>query len=555
MSVTGTPPTPAPAPAPAPADPTKVTLTIDGHTVTVPKGTNVLEAAKTLGIDISAFCYHPGLPIVAQCRQCLVSVENNPKLQPSCQQVCGNAMVVHTTDAQSTLARKQQLEFTLLNHPVDCPICDKAGECTLQKLYFEHDNADSRVDVPKVHKAKVVDLGPTIVLDQERCILCSRCIRTCDVVAGDHQLEFAHRGDHEVLTTAPGAQLDNPYSLNTVDVCPVGALTAKDFRFTMRAWELDATPSVCNGCATGCNIEIHHKHERAWRLVPRHNPDVNAYWMCDEGRFTYHDLRDKRLAGAIVDGLPAGWDRAVAVAADRLAPLRLRVVDEPAAVAVVLSAVCSNEDNYALAKLAGAWGLKAVFATGRPDVASRADGRLRVADRNPNRAGVSAIANALGLAVTPATTANLEAVRVLVTLGDVLPDVADARLREITVIAIAAHERGPITHPYLDDHNVKHTWYANVVLPVADWAEAAGTITNTKGHVQRMHAAFPAPGQALPGWEAIVRLAQAVGTPGVSWTHAREVFAEMTAAVPAWNGLKWAREARPLALRFAGTRG
>ncbi|MGH9888983.1 MAG: 2Fe-2S iron-sulfur cluster-binding protein, partial [bacterium] len=255
-----------------------VTLTIDGMAVTVKKGTNVLEAARTLGIDISAFCYHPGLAVVAQCRQCLVSVEKNPKLQPSCQQACGEGMVVHTTDRQSVLARKQQLEFTLLNHPIDCPICDKAGECTLQKLYFEHDNDDSRVDVTKVHKAKVVDLGPTIVLDQERCILCSRCIRACDEIAGEHQLDFAHRGDHQVLTTAPGAQLDNPYSLNTVDVCPVGALTAKDFRFTMRAWELEATPSVCNGCATGCNTEVHHRNGRAWRLVPRLNPDVNKYW-------------------------------------------------------------------------------------------------------------------------------------------------------------------------------------------------------------------------------------------------------------------------------------
>src|SRR5690349_6875417 len=182
--------TPAAAPPPPP---NTVTLTIDGQPVSVPKGTNVLEAAKLLGIEISAFCYHPGLPIVAQCRQCLVSVEKNPKLQPSCQQVVAEGMVVHTTDPQSTLARKQQLEFTLVNHPIDCPICDKAGECTLQKLYFDHDNANSRVDTDKVHKDKVVDLGPTIVLDQERCILCSRCIRVCDEVAKDHQLEFAFR--------------------------------------------------------------------------------------------------------------------------------------------------------------------------------------------------------------------------------------------------------------------------------------------------------------------------------------------------------------------------
>jgi NADH-quinone oxidoreductase subunit G len=528
VSVTSAPPPQPPAAPAPPTDPTKVTLTIDGTTVTVPKGTNVLEAARTLGLDISAFCYHPGLPVVAQCRQCLVSVEKNPKLQPSCQQTCGEGMVVHTTDAQSTKARQQMLEFTLLNHPIDCPICDKAGECTLQKLYFEHDNENSRVDVPKVEKAKVVDLGPTVVLDQERCILCSRCIRTCDEVAGDHQLEFAHRGDHEILTTAPGAQLDNPYSLNTVDVCPVGALTAKDFRFTMRAWELEATPSVCNGCATGCNIEIHHKHERAWRLVPRHNPDVNAYWMCDEGRFTYHDLREARLVGATVDGLPAGWDRALATAAERVAAAK-----RDGAIAIVLSAIHSNEDNFALAKLAVAWGVKTVAIAKRPDVPERADGRLRVADVNANVAGVTAIAEALGLAVAAVAPAT----RVTVVLGDA----PFAGGKGDGMIALAAHERN-------------HVATATVALPVADWAETGGTITNNKGHVQRMHAAFPPPGQALAGWEAVVRLAQATGAP-LKWTHAREVFAEMTAAVKPWNGLAWAREARPLSLRFAGSRG
>src|SRR5262249_15328259 len=215
--------------------------------------------------------------------------------------------------------------------------------------------------------------GPHIVLDQERCILCSRCIRTCDETSGQHQLEFAHRGDHEGLTTAPGEQLDNAYSLNTVDVCPVGALTAKDFRFTMRAWELDATPSVCNGCATGCNIEIHHKNGRAWRLVPRHNPDVNKYWMCDEGRLTYHDLREDRVAGAIVDGLPAGWDRAIKVAAERVLPW---LGDSPK-VAVVLSALHSNEDNFALAQLAKQWKTPHVFVAGKPPVPARADGKLR----------------------------------------------------------------------------------------------------------------------------------------------------------------------------------
>ena len=519
-----------------------VTLTIDGQPVSVPKGTNVLEAAKLLGIEISAFCYHPGLQIVAQCRQCLVSVEKNPKLQPSCQQVVADGMVVHTSDPQSTLARKQQLEFTLVNHPIDCPICDKAGECTLQKLYFDHDNAESRVDTPKVHKAKVVDLGPTIVLDQERCILCSRCIRACDEVAHSHQLEFAHRGDHQILTTAPGEQLDNPYSLNTVDVCPVGALTSKDFRFTMRAWELDATPSVCTGCATGCNIEIHHKNERAWRLVPRHNPDVNKYWMCDDGRLTYHDLREQRLAGAVVEGLPAGWERALKAAADRIA---LAIGGDPSKLAVVLSSQCSNEDNFALAMLAKAWSTPNLFVAGKPPVPARADGKLRVADINPNTAGVAAIAQALGLAVKPSLelATAISGVRAIVMLGDVLPGVDIAKLdnKDVQVIAISAHDRGPISA-------------AKVALPMAAWAETGGTITNNQGHVQRMHAAFPPPGQAVAGWEAIVRLAQATGVK-LAWTHAREVFKDMTSKVPAWKDLAWTRDARPLALRFAGSRG
>jgi len=517
-----------------------VTLTIDGQSITVPKGTNVLEAAKLLGIDISAFCYHPGLPVVAQCRQCLVSVEKSPKLQPSCQQIAGDGMVVHTTDPQSTLARKQQLEFTLVNHPIDCPICDKAGECTLQRLYFDHDNANSRVDTPKVHKAKAVDLGPHIVLDQERCILCSRCIRTCDHTSGQHQLEFAYRGDHEILTTAPGEQLDNPYSLNTVDVCPVGALTSKDFRFTMRAWELEATPSVCNGCATGCNIEIHHKNERAWRLVPRYNPEVNQYWMCDEGRFTYHPLREQRLAIPTVDGLPANWDRAVSAAADRLAAL----LKEPSQVGIVLSEQHSNEDNFALAKLAVAWKVSHVFVGGKLPVAARADGRLRVADVNPNGAGVAAICAALGL--SPARTSVLEResppqLRALVTLGAEVPGLDNARCKELEMISIAAHDRG-------------HVPYARVAFPCASWAETSGTVTNSKGLVQRMHAAFAPPGSAIAGWEAVVRIAQATGH-RFSYAHARDVFQDMVAAVTDWKDVAWTRDVRPLALRFAGSRG
>jgi NADH-quinone oxidoreductase subunit G len=530
--------------APAPVvPPNTVTITVDGKAITIPKGTNVLEAAKLVGVDISAFCYHPGLSIAACCRQCLVSIEKNPKLQPSCQTIVADGMVVKTEDKQSTLARKQMLEFTLVNHPIDCPICDKAGECTLQKLYVENNNADSRIDTPKVHKEKAMDIGPHIVLDQERCILCTRCIRTCDEVAGVHQLEMSMRGDHEVLGPAPGAKLDNPYSLNTVDVCPVGALTAKDFRFTMRAWELEMTPSVCQGCSTGCNIEVHHKDNRIWRIVPRHNDAVNKYWMCDEGRFTYHGIREERLVVATVDGLPASWDRAVAKSAALVADFKSNI----AGLAVVLSAADTNEDNYALAKMAKTLGVANVYVGSRNAQPDRADDILRDADVNANMAGVKAIASAHGL--TLRSSAELDAalttgvITGAIVLGDVFslsPAAADA-LSALPTIAFASHDRGTVKR-------------ATVSMPISAWAEVSGTVTNRKGLVQRLHATLHPAGQAISGWDAIARVATAASIK-MSWAHARDVNKEMVSAVSAFASFTWVRDARPIQLRFAASRG
>lgn len=523
-----------------------VTLKIDGQDVTVPEGTNVLEAAKTIGTDISAFCYHPGLSIAACCRQCLVAVEKAPKLMPSCQTIARDGMVVHTKDEYSTDMRRQMLEFTLLNHPVDCPICDKAGECTLQQLYFDFDNKASRLDVPKVRKPKAVDLGPHIVLDAERCILCTRCIRVCDEVAGEHQLEMHYRGDHEELGTAPGAVLDNPYSMNTVDVCPVGALTAKDFRFTMRAWELEMMPSVCNGCATGCNIEIHHKNNRVWRVIPRENLDVNKYWMCDEGRFTYHELRQQRMAGPVLDGLPASWDRALSRAAEKLTTA---IAADKNRVGVVLSTQHTNEDNYVLAKLAREiWQLERIYVGGKPAAPERADDILRDADINPNTVGVAAIAEARQhtLRDTAALQADLLSgeLSALLVLGCEVELSAPALRKAFeleSLVVIAHREAGIAAH-------------ASVALPSAMWAEVHGTITNRHGRVQRMQAAVAPAGQALPAWEVVTRLAKAADV-ALGYSHPRTIFKEMVGSVPAFAGAEWGRTARPIQLRFAHSRG
>jgi NADH-quinone oxidoreductase subunit G len=521
----------------------QVTLTIDGRSITMPKGANVLEAARKLGIAISAFCYHPGLSIAAVCRQCLVKVEKSPKLVPSCQAICQEGMVVSTVDAEAVDARRQMLEFTLVNHPIDCPICDKAGECTLQSLYFDHDHQLSRADVPKVRKPKVVDIGEHIVLDAERCILCTRCIRVCDEVAGSHQLDMAFRNDHQELQTAPGERLDNPYSLNTVDVCPVGALTAKDFRFAMRAWQLMMTPSVCAGCATGCNVEIHHREGRAYRLVPRYNAAVNKHWMCDDGRFSYKTLHKNRLAAPLVDGLPESWERALKIASAVVWSARSR---DTRSFGVVLSPHASNEANYILFRLArDFWRAGRLYVAGADPVPARADGILRDADVTPNRTGVRAILGDAVAGDTAALAADLLAGRLeaLVVLGHeaALAEDALAALGAVALVALATSEGGLVAH-------------ANVALPVGAWAEEDATFTNRQGHVQRLRAAFAPVGRALPAWEVLVRLAQSTDAAS-QFPSARAVFDEMKRSVPQMAAAAWGQAAPIVQLRFAHSRG
>ena len=535
-----------------------VTLKIDGQTVTVPKGTNVLEAGKLCGVEISHFCYHPGLSSPAVCRQCLVDVKGAPKLVPACYTPVADNMEVATATEKVEAVRAQMLEFTLLNHPVDCPICDKAGECTLQKLYHEHDAEHSRTDVGKVHKAKKVDLGPTIVLDQERCILCTRCIRVCNEVALDPQLTMSNRGDREILTTAPGRQLDNPYSLNTVDVCPVGALTSKDFRFTMRAWELYSTDSVCPGCATGCNVEIHHAQGEAWRLVPRLNESVNKYWMCDEGRLTYKALAaGSRVVGSLLSGDPAPIDKALTFAAERMAAAR-----EAGKLAIVFGAQATNEDLWLLNKVGiGVLGATQIFVAGRPAVPAREDKILRSADVNPNSAGAKLLSGGNAGDAAALDRAILAGrVGALWVVGEDVPlsPAALEKLAHADVVVQAVH------------HN-ELTAVARVVLPASAWAEVDGTFTNRQGKAQRIRRALDPRGGSKPHWELTLALARKLGASPIGETplaslerkaavidvkeNARAVFNKMKAEVATFADAEWGKPTPLVQLRFAGSRG
>ena len=519
----------------APA-PETVTVLIDGKEHKFPKGTNLLEACQSVGAKIPFFCWHPGLSSPAVCRQCLVDIKGAPKPVPSCYTTVADKMEVTTNSPKVLDVRRQMVEFTLLNHPIDCPVCDKAGECSLQRHYFDWDGLRARNEGAKVRKGKVIDIGKHIILDQERCILCTRCIRVCNEVAKSPDLTMAFRGSHEVLTTAPGQRLDNPYSLNTVDVCPVGALTAKDFRFSRRAWELFSTPSVCPGCGTGCNIEVHTSKGKIRRLVPRENLAVNKYWMCDEGRFEYKAVHENRVLLAAVGGKRVTFESALDEAARVLWD---EIVRAPGSVGVVFSYQATNEDTHVLLRLAvGGLKIQRVYAGGRPLGGS--DTILVSADKNPNSAGVQRM-------VPPP----------LRTLKDLAYDLATGVMTTVLVLGnetVAVPATTPAALVVLASHKGPLVEAANVVLPIATWAEVDGSFTNKDGRIQRVHAAIPCAGEVVPGWRALALLAAKLGF-DLAYASAGEVFSEATNFHAFMKGATWGSPSPPVQLRFGESRG
>ncbi|MEE8147651.1 MAG: 2Fe-2S iron-sulfur cluster-binding protein, partial [Longimicrobiales bacterium] len=333
---------------------------IDGQTIEVDEGTSILEAAGQAGAAIPHYCYHAGLSIDGSCRMCLVEVEKSPKLVISCATPVAEGMVVRTDSEPVKKAVADVLEYLLINHPLDCPICDKAGECGLQDYYMEHGLYSSRMHEKKWVKGKVIDIGQ-LVLDQDRCILCTRCVRFGDEVVGDQELGFIDRGSRKTIATFMGQPLKNHYTGNLVDICPVGAFTDKDFRFQARVWYLEQTESVCPGCSRGCNIEVHHtmrrfrfEHKRVYRLLPRYNPEVNGHWMCDFGRHGYHfvDSPERLFFPLVRDGdkfSQVPWMEAMRAAAEALrGAVEAHGLE---AVAVIPSAQSANEDLFVLREL------------------------------------------------------------------------------------------------------------------------------------------------------------------------------------------------------------
>jgi len=397
------------------------TFKLDDREIPFDKGDTIIMAAYRQGIEIPHYCWHPGLSVAANCRMCLVEiapppggramlldimrwdeskkdyvVDRKPKLQPACQVQATEGMVVLSNTSKHVLdARAHVQEFLLVNHPVDCPICDQAGECKLQDYWMAHQRTGKRMRDEPVHKPKAVPFGETIVYDAERCIACTRCIRFCAEVAGDHTLDLRERGNKNEVVLSPGRTLDGDYTLMTEHVCPVGALTSSHFRFKARVWLLKETPSVCPGCATGCNmwIDVDPREQRAYRNRPRDNTSVNGYWMCDDGMMTYLREHEGRLLQARVGRDSSHADVSVESAIERAAESLKKI--PRGRLVVLLSAQASSEDNFVAAELARSLGAPLYLSAKGP---WRGDKILRNVDQNPNRAG--ALAAATGTVVS-----------------------------------------------------------------------------------------------------------------------------------------------------------
>jgi NADH-quinone oxidoreductase subunit G len=506
------------------------TVEIDGRKVEVADGKTVIQAAEQLGVEIPHYCWHPGLPIAGNCRMCLVEIEKQPKLQIACNTRVTDGMVVHTTSEKTKTAQKAVLEFLLINHPIDCPVCDQAGECKLQEYYMDYDRQKSRVPLPeKVRKKKAKPIGPLVILDQERCVLCSRCVRFVDEVTHTSDLAFYERGDHVELDLAPGKTFDNPYSGNVVDICPVGALTSRDFRFRARVWYLERAESVCGACANGCNIEIYHREGTIYRFQPRKNLDVNQYWMCDAGRLSYHGLQGEgRLTRPVVRGedefVPSTWGSALGAVAGRLGDIAKAY--GPGSIGIIVSAEAPNEEIFLARKLGAALGAKLAGVSWSPPGAFHDDFLVK-ADKNPNTRGLAL----QGLADGVAAEALLAAAA-----GGTLRALVLHRVDATAWWpgAAAALERVPFLVVLGTDHR-DAAQFADVVLPLATYAESDGTFTNFAGRVQRFRAAVEPPGEARPGWLALGELLERAGG-AVAPARAEAAFAALAAECAPFAG-------------------
>jgi len=527
-------------------------ITIDGKQIECRDGINVLQAALEAGWEIPHYCYHPGLSVVASCRLCLMEMkmphpktkemEWAPKLVPSCQTPVRDGMEVRFDSPAVRNNQERVLEYYLVNHPLDCPVCDKAGECYLQDYNFRFGKARSRAIDPK-HKNPKKDIGPRTVLYQDRCVLCSRCVRFADEIAGTGELCIVNRGNRAEIDVFPGAPLENALQGNVVDLCPVGALLGKDFLFKQRVWFLRGHDSICRACSTGCAIRVDENEHTVYRLQPRYNPGVNDWWICDEGRFGWkfiHDesrIRRPRLRRGSRVELPP-WESLPAIIRHRLEDVVAR--HGPASVAAQLSPEMSCEEAWLLATFLRSVAPEAALAMGDVQIigedrnfpAGASEGRTKFiirAEKNPNRRGVEAVLRGLGGDVR--------------SREDLLAAAAKGDYKALWIVG-GYPQAGWAGKEFLAAVG-KADWLvvqemfesgltaaAHLVLPSCAWVEREGTFMNHQGLLQLFERAINPPEGAVPDGQYLWSL---VGHAGLF--RAERVREMMSAGMPEFAGV------------------
>lgn len=531
-----------------------VNVQIDGVWHQFPRGTKMIEACRSVAVEVPHYCYHPKLSAPGNCRMCLVQMGMPPRPAPgqeptrdekgyepigwmprpviACANTVAENMGIRTKGELVEKCREGVMEFLLINHPLDCPICDQAGECRLQEFSVGFGRGASRFIDMKVKKPKNVDIGPRIRLDDERCIMCSRCIRFMAEVAKDPVLGFTQRGTHTTLTVHPGRRLDSNYSLNTADICPVGALTSNDFRFQMRVWFLKETNTIDVNCGTGTNITVWTRSNKIHRITPRQNDAVNSCWMPDSHRLNFHYIdSDARLTQPLMQGedgkhAATSWAKAYDVIAKMVKNFSTEQI------AFIASARMTNEEIFLTKQLSNLLGGSMISTVPRM---AEDDGMLIAADRNPNTTGAQLI---LG---TEKPSAKLDLIRdgvrngsikVLFSLGEDL--ISDAGFTAEDLAGLDLH-----IHSHILENPTAQT--AHIVLPSAAFTEKRGTMINLSGRIQRLNQVTIAPGQARDDWEILRDIAEAIDPASPTIPNIDNCFKKLAESVSELENLTHAR--------------
>ncbi len=535
-------------------------MKINGAEHDFPEGMSVFEACRTAGHYIPHFCYHPALKVAGSCRMCKVEIvqQGRARIDISCNVTVAEGLEINTNTPGVHKQQQMTLEYLLGNHPLDCPICDDAGECDLQDYYLKYGQHESRLIEPKLHKHhKAHDIGKSVVLDNERCILCTRCVRFTQDITKTHELGVFGMGSTEELDVLPGLKLDNDYAGNVVDLCPVGALTDKDFRFKRRVWFLSAKSSICDGCSRGCNVRIdydvnpfhgHKKtfqmkthrtpataYQRIQRLKPRFNDGVNGHWMCDAGRYGYKatDAGDRLLTPLAREGnglVELGWDEAIRRFASGLTTALSAGASK---LAIVASPKLTNEELFAV-KALFVEKLKLANVDHKLPIDPQwyGDDLLRTPDPFPNRIGAEWIGlepqgDGIGVAGLEEAVKSGKIDSLMTFLADprdFLSAESLAKLKRLVVVMrTLPEELKPFVH---------------VALPAAAWGEYRGTFTNFRGRTQRLEAAFDPLGEAKPVWQIVSELSTAMKKP-LGWQSNVEVLHALSQSVTNFSSVTW----------------